>query len=181
MDLAGIAVVAAGVIAFALVSRRLEGSIVTVPLAFVLFGWLIGDGGLAVAAIDPGHGAIHLIAELTLVLVLFSDAARIDLRRLIADHNLPLRMLTVGLPLTVVLGALAAKGLFPDGSWAAALLLAAILAPTDAALGQSVVSSPDVPVRIRQALNVESGLNDGITLPLVPGLRDHGRTSHGPW
>ena len=167
MDLAGIAVVAAGVIAFALVSRRLEGSIVTVPLAFVLFGWLIGDGGLAVAAIDPGHGAIHLIAELTLVLVLFSDAARIDLRRLIADHNLPLRMLTIGLPLTVGLGALVAKGLFPEGSWAAALLLAAILAPTDAALGQSVVSSPDVPVRIRQSLNVESGLNDGITLPLV--------------
>jgi NhaP-type Na+/H+ or K+/H+ antiporter len=167
MEFTGIAVIAIGLIAFGLISKRLEGTIITVPLVFVLFGWLIGGGGLGVATINPGHGAIHAIAELTLILVLFSDAARIDVRRLSFDHNLPARMLLVGLPLTIICGALTAKAIFPELIWPAAFLLAAVLAPTDAALGQSVVSSPNVPVRIRQALNVESGVNDGIALPIV--------------
>ena len=137
------------------------------PIVFTGFGWLIGTGGLGLADIDPSHGVIHVIAELTLLLVLFSDAARIDLRRLLADHDLPLRLLCVGMPLTIIIGALVALWIFPEATWPMVLLVAAMLAPTDAALGQSVVSSPSVPVRIRQALNVESGLNDGIALPLV--------------
>ncbi len=167
MGIGGAAVVALGVLLFALLSKRLEGSIVTLPIVFVAFGWLIGSGGLGIAHLDLSHGVVHVIAEVTLVLVLFADATRIDLKRLIADHNLPQRMLLVGLPLIIVLGAVAAMILFPGMSWAMAFLLAAILAPTDAALGQSVVSNRIVPVRIRQALNVESGLNDGIVLPVV--------------
>ena len=163
----GLAIIALGIIAYGLVSSRLEGSVVTVPMAFVAFGWLAGGGGLGLADISPDHGFIHLFAELTLILVLFSDAARIDLKRLIADHNLPQRMLLIGLPTTVLLGVVAAVAVFPGMTLAEAALIAAILSPTDAALGQAVVSNPAVPVRIRQALNVESGLNDGIVLPLV--------------
>ena len=167
MGTGGVAIVALGVLLFALLSKRLEGSIVSLPIAFVAFGWLIGSGGLGIVQLDLGHGVVHVIAELTLVLVLFADATRIDLKRLITDHNLPQRMLLAGLPLIILLGAVAAMILFPGMSWATAFLLAAILAPTDAALGQSVVSNRIVPVRIRQALNVESGLNDGIALPMV--------------
>jgi len=167
MDLVDLALVSAGLIAFGLVSRRLEGTVVTAPLVFVIFGLAIGQGGLGLAKIDLDHGVIHLIAELTLILVLFSDAARIDLSLLRRDHNLPQRMLLAGLPLTLLAGTLAAVLLFPGFSLWEAALLAAVLAPTDAALGQAVVADRAVPVRIRQALNVESGLNDGIALPVV--------------
>ncbi len=167
MQLTGIAIIAAAVLAYALISRRLERTPVTLPIVFTGFGWLIGSGGLHLAPIETDHGAIHLIAELTLILVLFSDAARIDVRRLAVDHTLPLRMLAIGMPLTVLIGTAFAMIIFPEATLAMALLVAAILAPTDAALGQSVVSAKQVPVRIRQALNVESGLNDGLALPLV--------------
>ena len=107
---------------------------------------------------------VHGLAELTLVLVLFTDAARIHLDCLRREGSLPARLLGIGMPLTVATGAFAAWALFPGFGLFGALLLAAILAPTDAALGQAVVSNPRVPVRIRQSLNVESGLNDGIAL-----------------
>ncbi|MDX1430859.1 MAG: cation:proton antiporter [Gammaproteobacteria bacterium] len=154
-------------LAFGLLSRRIEGSLVTGPMLFAGFGILVGPAVLGVVALNLDNDAIHLLAEITLVLVLFSDAASIDLRQLGNDHNLPARMLLVGMPLTIVLGTLAAMMMFTAlGPWEAALL-AAILAPTDAALGQAVVSNRAVPVRIRQALNVEGGLNDGIALPVV--------------
>ena len=113
------------------------------------------------------HSAIHLVAELTLILVLFSDAARINLKSVRQDHNLPSRMLLIGLPLTMLTGALVAAFVFPDFSFWEAALLAALLAPTDAALGQAVVSDKIVPIRIRQTINIESGLNDGIALPAI--------------
>ena len=167
MDTQGLAVIAAGVILFGLVSRRVEGTIVTAPMIFAAFGLLIGDAVFGLAHLDFGHGFIHGLAEVTLILVLFSDAARIDLKQLRRDHDLPVRMLLIGMPLTIVLGTLVGLVLPLGLSFWEAALLAAILAPTDAALGQTVVSSPLVPARIRQALNVESGLNDGIALPLV--------------
>ncbi len=167
MDTQAFAIVALGVVLFALFSRRLETSVLTGPMLFAVFGLVIGGGVLGIADLDVEHGFIHGLAEVTLILVLFSDAARIDLAAVRRDHDLPVRMLLLGMPLIVVFG-LAAALLLPLGLglWEAALL-AAILAPTDAALGQSVVASPRVPARIRQALNIESGLNDGIALPLV--------------
>lgn len=152
---------------YSLVSGRLAGTVVTAPMVFVAFGFLIGPGGLNVADVSASHSVVHTIAELTLVLVLFTDAARIDLKQIRRDHDLPVRMLAVGLPLAVVLGAWVAVMLFPDFSLWEAALLAALLAPTDAALGQAVVSDKAVPTRIRQAINIESGLNDGIALPAV--------------
>ena len=167
MALSGLLVVVAGIVLFAIVSKRLERTIITLPIVFVAFGWLIGKGGYSIANIDPGHKIIHVIAELTLILVLFADAARIDLKLLIKDHGLPLRMLVLGFPLTVILGAVTALGVFPGITLAEAALLAAILAPTDAALGQAVLTSPLGPARIRQIINVESGEVIGMLTSIV--------------
>jgi NhaP-type Na+/H+ or K+/H+ antiporter len=167
MDISSFAVIAGGFLAYAMISGRLEGTILTAPLVFVLFGFAISGAGLGLADVDLGHSAIHLVAECTLILVLFGDAARIDLNCVRKDHDLPVRMLVIGLPLAILSGTIVAAQLFPSfGFWEAALL-AALLAPTDAALGQAVVSAKAVPIRIRQAINVESGLNDGIALPAV--------------
>jgi NhaP-type Na+/H+ or K+/H+ antiporter len=167
MNLASLLIVTGGLLLYSLISGRLQGTVVTPPLAFVAFGFLIGAGGLGIANVELDHSAIHLLAECTLVLVLFTDAARIDLGRVRRDHDLPVRMLIVGLPLAILAGTLAAAFLFPSFSFWEAALLAALLAPTDAALGQAVVSAKIVPLRVRQAINVESGLNDGIALPAV--------------
>ncbi len=167
MEFADIAVVAGFVLAYALVSRRLERTPATGPMVFVAFGILIGTAGLDVVELGMDEGAVRTLAEATLVLLLFTDAIRIDLRRLRQQIQLPARLLGIGLPLTVVAGTATALLLFPQlGLWEAALL-AAILSPTDAALGQAVVANPRVPVRVRQALNVESGLNDGMMLPVI--------------
>ena len=167
MDVIAILAIALALVAYGLISRKIEGSILTGPILFTVFGLVAGPAALGLIPLQMGNEALHLLAEVTLILVLFSDAANIDLAQLRRDHNLPVRMLLVGMPLTIALGAAAAWLLFDGfGFWEAALL-AAILAPTDAALGQAVVSNRLVPVRIRQALNVESGLNDGIALPFV--------------
>ena len=167
MDSYGFAVIATGVILFGLVSKRLEGTMLTAPMVFVVFGLVTGEAVFGAAKLEFGHEFIRGLTEITLILVLFSDASRIDLKQLRRDHSLPVRTLLVGMPLTILLGAGLALAIpLGLGLWEAALL-AAILAPTDAALGQTVVASPLVPARIRQALNVESGLNDGIALPVV--------------
>lgn len=167
MDISTLALLSAALIAFALVSGRLEKSILTPPLVFTALGLLISEYGLGWIEIDVSQPVAHLVAELTLVLVLFTDASRINLSLLRREHDLPIRLLAVGMPLTLLAGTLAALWLLPElGLWPAALL-AAILMPTDAALGQAVVSDERVPARIRQTLNVESGLNDGIALPVV--------------
>ena len=127
----------------------------------------MSEHGLGLFELEVTGPAVHGLAELTLVMVLFTDASRIDLACLRREGGLPLRLLGLGLPLTILAGTAAGLMLLPGFGWVEAALLAAILAPTDAALGQAVVSNPLVPVRIRQTLNVESGLNDGIALPLV--------------
>ena len=167
MGLLSLAVIVFGFLLYSLISGRLQGTVVTAPMVFIIFGFGIGTGGLNLASVDLEHSAIHLIAELTLILVLFTDAARIDLNSVRRDHDLPTRMLLIGLPLSVLAGSYFATRLFPEFSFWEAALLAALLAPTDAALGQPVVAAKAVPVRIRQAVNIESGLNDGIALPAV--------------
>src|SRR5205823_12067227 len=112
------------------------------------------------------------------------DASRIKLRVLRREYSVPLRLLAIGLPLTIVLGAVLAALIFPHLNVAEAVVLAVVLAPTDAALGQAVVTEPRLPSRIRQGLNVESGLNDGICVPLllialaVADVEDNATTSH---
>lgn len=183
----GFVVVLSAVIAFALVSASAERRAVSAPMAFVLLGLAVGGAGLRLIDFEIEHGFVHGLAEVTLVLVLFSDASRIDLGLLRREHDLPIRLLTIGLPLTIVAGAVAAVVVLDGTSWPEAFVLAAVLAPTDAALGQAVVTSPVVPVRIRQTLNIESGLNDGITLPAVlffvylTGATEHGDAGFGHW
>ena len=167
MEPAALTLVAAALLAFASISGLAERSPLTSPMFFVAIGCVASAHGLGLFEVNLSGEVIRGLAELTLVLVLFTDAARIDLTCLRREESLPLRLLAIGLPLTVIAGAAAGLALLPGIEPIEALLLAAILAPTDAALGQAVVSNPVVPLRIRQSLNIESGLNDGLALPLV--------------
>ena len=161
----GVLTIALAVFAFALVARRVSDLVVTPPLTFLALGWLVAETGLVDAA--GGEEVLHLLAEVTLIIVLFSDAASIDAKQLRSGASWPARMLIIGMPLMIGLGFLSAVGLLPGWSIWEVALLAAILAPTDAALGQAVVTNPAVPDRVRRTLNVESGLNDGMALPAI--------------
>ncbi len=161
-----LAIVALLILAFGVVSGRLQNSVITPPMVFVTVGLLVSPAVLGLVDLDAGNELVRALAELTLILVLFTDAARINLNALRRDYHLPLRLLGIGLPLTIAFGTLLGAVLFDSLALLEAAVVAAILAPTDAALGQTVVSNPRVPARVRQALNVESGLN-GLALPVV--------------
>ena len=158
--------IAIALLAYAAVSGRLEGTPITAPMVFTAVGLLVGADTLGL--VDPAVSgeAVKLLAEATLALVLFGDASRIDLRALREEVSIPARLLGLGLPLTLLVGFGVGLVLLGALSWPEALLLAVVLAPTDAALGQAVVTLPRLPSRVRQGLNVESGLNDGICVPL---------------
>lgn len=161
----GFLIVALCTIAFSMVAKRLMGTIVTAPMVFLGLGALLSLTGLLPHY--EAEGILHLVAEITLVVLLFFDAAQIDLKALRVRHVWPQRMLIIGLPLTIALGTLAAFPFLPGWPLVGVALVAAILAPTDAALGQAVVTNPLVPERVRRALTVESGINDGLALPAV--------------
>jgi NhaP-type Na+/H+ or K+/H+ antiporter len=163
----GLTVLAVVVVAYTLVASKLDRWWITGPMVFAAAGAVLGPGGLDVFPLSLTSEAVLTITELTLALLLFSDASTVRLRDVEGDAGLPRRLLFIGLPLTVIAGALLAHLIFPEVVWAAAALIATTLAPTDAALGLAVVTNKAVPVRIRRALNVESGLNDGIATPLV--------------
>ncbi|MFB6276346.1 MAG: cation:proton antiporter [Halothece sp.] len=168
MTIETFAIISFFVIGFGLISGYLEKSVVTPPMAFVIFGLLLSPQLFGLLNLETDSEGIRLVAELTLILVLFTDAARINLKRLRREYTLPLRLLGLALPIIIALGTGLAVLIFQDklNLWEAAAL-ATILAPTDAALSQAVVNSSRVPVCIRQAINVESGLNDGICLPIL--------------
>jgi len=160
-------IVAAVVFGYSLISRRLDRWGVTGPMVFVTAGALLGPKCLDAVGLELTSGAGLIFAEVTLVIVLFTDAARIDLSVLRGNGSLPARLLGIAMPLTVGLGLLAATLLLDGIDFWEAAIVAAVLTPTDAALGQAVISSQRVPQRVRQALNVESGLNDGLAIPLL--------------
>lgn len=165
MDDTALAVIAASLFLWALLSARLGRADVTAPMTFLVLG--MGADAFDIVDLDPGTEAVKLLAEVTLVLLLFADAARVELRALRHDATFPGRLLLIGLPLTVGAGALLAQVLFPDIDVWFAILIGACLAPTDAGLGSVIVTDRSVPARIRRTLNVESGLNDGIVAPLI--------------
>jgi len=150
---------------YSLVSHRIEGSIITAPMIFVGLGLLVSPDGLGFLSLGANNELVLIFAEIALVLILFSDAARIDFTTLKGNRSYPSRLLAIGLPLTIFAGAVTAIIFFTGIALPEAALIGAILAPTDAGLGQAIVNSPKVPARIRQALNVESGLNDGGAIP----------------
>lgn len=152
---------------YLLISARLEKTLVSGALLFILVGWLVGPVGMGWLDFPVGGNGLSLLAELTLAVVLFGDAANARLHILKKNHKLPERLLFLGLPMTLLLGWGIAKWMFPTFSWVDAALLAGILAPTDAALGKAVMTRKEVPAPISEALNVESGLNDGICVPVI--------------
>ena len=152
-------------LAFSAVSRRLERSVVTAAIFFTSAGLLAGPV-LGLIDLQVRGESVKLLAEATLTLVLFADASRISFPALRSEYTVPARLLGIGLPLTIVAGTLLGIGVLPGVSLVEALVLSIMLACTDAALGQAVVTDERIPSRIRQGLNVESGLNDGICVPL---------------
>lgn len=162
-----IAVLAAVLFLYSLVSAKLSDRAITAPMVFVAAGVLLGPELLGVFDFTLSGETGLVVAEIALVIILFADAARINLRTLGGNRNLPLRLLGIGMPLTILLGILAGAVLLDGIEFWEAAIVAAILAPTDAALGQAVITSKKVPQRIRQALNVESGLNDGLAIPFL--------------
>ena len=163
--LIGAIIFSLAIFVYSLVSHRIEGSIITAPMIFVGIGLLVSPEWFDIVAVDANSPVILIFAEIALVLILFSDAARIDFTTLKGNRSYPSRLLAIGLPLTIFAGAVTAIIFFTDIALPEAALIGAILAPTDAGLGQVIVNSPKVPARIRQALNVESGLNDGGAIP----------------
>jgi NhaP-type Na+/H+ or K+/H+ antiporter len=160
-------VISAVFFAYALVSRGLLRWNISAPMVFVGAGMLFGGDVLGWATFDPESPAGLLIAEAALVVVLFADASRTDLRELRSDGSLSGRLLGIGMPLTIGVGTVAAAVLLLGLEFWEAAIVAAILAPTDAALGHAVVSSKVVPEKIRQTINVEAGLNDGLSIPFL--------------
>ena len=154
------------VLGWAIVSGALARHNVTGPLVFAVAGYLLANPDWGPLDIHVDAPSVHVVAEVTLALVLFSDASRVNVTELRRDAWLPVRLLAIGLPLSVALGSLLAAALF-DVPWALAGFIGAALAPTDAALSAQVIDDERVPLRLRRALNVESGLNDGIATPIV--------------
>lgn len=162
---AGLLIIMICAVAYAMFAKRLSSTMVTAPMIFLALGYLLSTSGAMQQ--EQAESLLHIVAEVALIILLFVDATQIDFTALRKQHVLPLRMLLIGLPLSVLIGTVVAMVLYPDWSIFAVALLAAILAPTDAALGQAVVSNQAVPVEERRTLTVESGLNDGLALPIV--------------
>ena len=151
----------------AAVSRPLSSTPITPAMVVVAVGVLAGPLVLDDLTVRPTSATVRTLAEATLAVVLFSDSSRVNLRALRREASMPARLLSAGLPLTIVLGGLVAVALFGPFSLSEALILGVIFAPTDAGLGSAVVTDTRLPQLVRQSLNVESGLNDGICVPLL--------------
>jgi sodium/hydrogen antiporter len=167
MDEWALPTIAVLLIGYGALSGRLRSTVVTQAMVFLAFGLLVGNRILDLVDVDAANRYVRLLAEATLTLVLFTDAVRVNLGRLRRESLVPARLLGVGLPLTIVAGTVVGLALFPQLNLWTAAALATMLAPTDAALGLPVVSNRRLPSRIRQGLNVESGLNDGVCVPLL--------------
>jgi NhaP-type Na+/H+ or K+/H+ antiporter len=164
---AGLAIVGLTLLLVAAVSRPLSSTPITPAMVVVAVGVLVGPLVLDDLSVRPTSATVRTLAEATLAVVLFSDSSRVNLRALRREASMPVRLLSAGLPLTIVLGGLVAVAVFGSFSFSEALILGVILAPTDAGLGSAVVTDTRLPQVVRQSLNVESGLNDGICVPLL--------------
>ena len=155
------------ILIYGLIAKRIEKTAISGPFLAVIVGILAGPLLLNLIDVKVGIEGYRIIAELALALVLFTDAANTNIRELIKHVSIPTRLLLIGLPLTIVLGILGGVIIFNGFSWIELGILATLLAPTDAALGKPVVTNQSVPSKIRESLNVESGLNDGICVPVL--------------
>jgi NhaP-type Na+/H+ or K+/H+ antiporter len=178
------ALLAVFLLIYGAIAGRVERSLFSGPIVFTGVGFILGPDGLGVLRIEISGEGLRLLAEMTLAMVLFTDAANADFAVVRRNLGLPERLLLIGLPMTIVLGFLLAAIVFPWLDILEMALLAALLAPTDAALGKPVVTNPAVPAVTREALNLESGLNDGICVPIVVlllGLAVGRKSRVGQW
>jgi NhaP-type Na+/H+ or K+/H+ antiporter len=155
------------IFAWAVLSKLLARDNVTGPFVFALCGYLLANPDWGVLTLHVHTESVRVIAELALALLLFSDAARVNVHALRRDASTPSRLLGIGLPITIVAGGFAAAAVLVGLPWAVAGFVGAALAPTDAALSAQVIADERIPMRLRRVLNVESGLNDGIATPVV--------------
>jgi NhaP-type Na+/H+ or K+/H+ antiporter len=162
-----LAVLALIVFSYSLIAGRLERTVLSGPIVFVLTGVLVGPLGFGLFDGDVSRTDLRVLADLTLALVLFIDAASSDISVLKRQFKIPSRMLLLGLPGAIILGFGIAAIMFDVLSLYEAAILGVILAATDAALGKAVISNQAVQSRIREGLNVESGLNDGLCVPIL--------------
>lgn len=162
-----LAIMAAIVFIYSITSGGLERTPINGAIVYTAVGLAFGSLGIGLLSMDVGAEGLNTLAELTLALVLFTDAANADLGVLKKSFHIPQRLLLIGLPLTILLGFGAGVLLFGGLTLFEVAILATMLAPTDAALGKAVVTNESVPDNIRQGLNVESGLNDGICVPIL--------------
>lgn len=152
---------------FALLSQKIAYSVITMPMLFTFLGWAIGEGGLHLFPAASHESVVYVLGEITLTLLLFSDASRIDVNTLMKTKGIAFRLLLIGLPLCVLTGTVIAHWFNPTLSWGLSFLIAAILSPTDMIVSQLVLTHPGIPQAIRQSINTESGLNDGLVLPFI--------------
>ena len=162
-----LAILAGFIFAYSILSQGLERTPINGAVVFVGFGLLMGPMGLGWLDLPVDGEVVSVLAEMTLALLLFSDAANANLKELRHAYRLPLRLLLLGLPLTILFGVGVGVWLFDELGLLEVAILATMLAPTDAALGKAVVTNEAVPPNIREGLNVESGLNDGICVPIL--------------
>ena len=162
-----LAVFALFVFCYSLIAGRLERAAASGPIVFVAAGFIMGPLGLAWFDGSMSRNELRMLADLTLALILFIDAANADLAILKRQFRIPSRMLLFGLPGVIFLGTLTATLLFDNLSLLEAAILGTMLAATDAALGKAVVTNKTVPTQIREGLNIESGLNDGLCVPIL--------------
>lgn len=155
------------VFAWAVSSKLLARDNVTGPLVFAVCGYVLANPDWGPLTVHVRTESVRIVAELALALLLFADAARVNVHALRRDARTPIRLLGIGLPLTIVAGGLVAGALLIGLPWAVAGFVGAALAPTDAALSAQVINDERIPMRLRRVLNVESGLNDGIATPVV--------------
>jgi NhaP-type Na+/H+ or K+/H+ antiporter len=162
-----LAILALFIFCYSLVAGRVERAATSGPIVFVVAGLLMGPLGLGWFDGDIERTGLRVLADLTLALILFIDAANADLAILKRQFRIPSRMLLFGLPGVIFLGTITAALLFDSLSLYEAAILGTVLAATDAALGKAVVTNKAVPTQIREGLNIESGLNDGLCVPIL--------------
>lgn len=161
------AIIAFIILIYSVVAGRLERGPISGPIIFMTIGLILGPFVFKALNIVFVIERYKILAEFALALVLFTDAAKTNLKVLKKNISIPSRLLLLGLPLSIIFGIVFGRWIFPDFSWIEIAILATILAPTDAALGEPVVSNPKVPTNLREGINVESGLNDGICVPIL--------------
>ena len=162
-----LALLAALVFLYSIFSGRLEQTVFSGAILFIIFGLIFGPLGFDILSLNVDAEGLSTLAELTLALVLFTDAANANLHELQHSFRIPQRLLLASLPLNILLGFVAGVLVFDGLTLVEIAIIATMLAPTDAALGKAVVTNKAVPAKIREGLNVESGLNDGICVPIL--------------